>query len=79
MQNQNKAVIQVYLTLSLGSTLNQYPSVIKKLKYQNSTTETTLQRQILFHSVAISHHNELSIRDIHNNLLSLITPPDWHK
>lgn len=34
-------------------------------------------RQILFQSVAISHHNELSIDDIHNHLKSLITLPEW--
>lgn len=51
----------------------------KKLKYQYSTTETMPQRQILFHRVAISHHNELSTDDIHYHLKSLITLPEWDK
>lgn len=37
------------------------------------------QRQILFHRVAISHHNQLSTDDIHNHLKSLITLPEWDK
>lgn len=70
-----KQCIQVYLILSLGSTsINS-----KKLKYQYSTTETMLLRQILFYSVAISHHIEISTDDINNHFKSLITLPEWDK